>query len=140
MEKNLKPITVSVKIKQPVKKIWYHLNNPDSIKQWNQASDDWETTHATVDLRVGGTFLSHMRAKDGSAGFDFEGTYTLVKPYRRYDYVMSDGRNVTVTLRNLLFTTKVTYVFDPESENPRSMQQEGWQAILDSFKTFVETH
>lgn len=137
MEK-MQPIKVAAHVNRPVKKVWHHLTNPDSIKQWNQAADDWETSHAKVDLRVGGKFLSHMRAKDGSAGFDFEGTYTFVKPYRRYDYVMSDGRKVTVTLRNLLLTTVVTYVFDPESENPRSMQQEGWQAILNSFKKFVE--
>jgi Activator of Hsp90 ATPase homolog 1-like protein len=44
------------------------------IKRWNAASDDWHTTNATVDLRVGGAFSSRMEAKDGSMGFDFTGT------------------------------------------------------------------
>lgn len=135
---NIKPITVSVKIKQPAKIIWHHLTNPESIKQWNQASDDWETTKAIVDLKIGGRFLSHMQAKDGSAGFDFEGTYTLVKPFQRYDYVLEDGRHVKVTIQGLFGTKTVTFVFDPENENPRDMQQDGWQSILNSFKRFVE--
>lgn len=138
MQAKPKPITVSVKIKKPMKVIWHHLTNPASIQVWNQASDDWETTLATVDLKVGGKFLSHMQAKDGSAGFDFEGTYTRVTPFSRYDYVMSDGREVVVTLKPFFNTVTVSYVFDPESENPREMQQEGWQSILNSFKAFVE--
>lgn len=133
----LKPIRVSVKIQLPKRKIWHHLTNPNSIMQWNQASDDWETTKATVDLRVGGRFLSHMQAKDGSSGFDFEGTYTFIKPYHRYDYVMDDGRKVTITIQGVLKTKTVTCMFDPETENSRELQQEGWQAILNSFKNFV---
>jgi hypothetical protein len=34
----------------------------------------------------------------------------------------------------------VSETFDPESENPIEMQREGWQAILDNFKTYAESH
>ena len=40
--------------------------------------EDWHTTQAAVDLRVGGSFSSRMEAKDGSMGFDFAGTYTRI--------------------------------------------------------------
>jgi len=33
---------------------------------------------------------------------------------------------------------KVRIVFEPEQENPREMQQQGWQAILENFKRYVE--
>ncbi|MGQ4659962.1 SRPBCC domain-containing protein [Lysobacter sp. F6437] len=33
--------------------------------------------------------------------------------------------------------TRVRVAFDPESENPVEMQQQGWQAILDSFGRYV---
>ena len=59
-------------------RVWDAWNNPADIKQWNTAQDDWHTTGSTVDLREGGKFLSRMEAKDGSEGFDFEGTYTRV--------------------------------------------------------------
>jgi len=82
--------------------------------------------------------ITSSAAQAGSAGFDFEGTYTRVTPFSRYDYVMSDGREVVVTLKHFFNTVTVSYVFDPESENPREMQQEGWQSILNSLKAFVE--
>lgn len=140
MKQPMTPIKIAITIRQPRRKVWYHHLHPQSIQQWNQASPDWETTLAKVDLRVGGRFLSHMQAKDGSSGFDFEGTYTLVQPYRAYAYTMDDGRKVKVTFTSFFGITKVTVVFDPEKENPRQMQQEGWQLILNSFKKFLETH
>jgi uncharacterized protein YndB with AHSA1/START domain len=61
-------------------------NNLADIKQWNTAQDDWHTTRSTVDLREGGKFLLRMEAKDGSEGFDFEGTYTRIVPHKTIDY------------------------------------------------------
>jgi uncharacterized protein YndB with AHSA1/START domain len=71
-------ITVETKIAAPIEDVWRAWTTPDDIKQWNAASDDWHTTKAEVDLRVGGTFSSRMEAKDGSMGFDFAGTYTRI--------------------------------------------------------------
>jgi uncharacterized protein YndB with AHSA1/START domain len=71
-------ITVETVVKAKLNKVWDAWNNPADIKQWNTAQDDWHTTRSTVDLREGGKFLSRMEAKDGSEGFDFEGTYPHV--------------------------------------------------------------
>jgi hypothetical protein len=35
---------------------------------------------------------------------------------------------------------KVVVVFDPEGENSMEMQKNGWQAISDNFKKYVESH
>lgn len=35
--------------------------------------------------------------------------------------------------------TKIMTIFDAEGENPLEMQRNGWQAILDNFKKYVET-
>ena len=64
-------ITVESTVAAPVETVWRAWTTPEDIKQWNAASDDWHTTSATVDLRVGGAFSSRMEAKDGSFGFDF---------------------------------------------------------------------
>ena len=69
-------VVVETTVKAPVGKVWSAYTSPDDIRQWNAASDDWHTTRASVDLRVGGEFSSRMEAKDGSFGFDFAGTYT----------------------------------------------------------------
>ena len=83
-------ITVETKVAAPIDVVWNAYTTPDDIKQWNAASDDWHTTAAVVDLRVGGQFSSRMEAKDGSFGFDFAGTYTAVVPNQRLEYSFGD--------------------------------------------------
>ncbi len=131
-------ITIETRIDAPIADVWRAWNAPADIVQWNAASDDWHTTTATVDLRVGGSFSSRMEAKDGSMGFDFAGTYTRVDEPRRIDYAMSDGRNVRNEFIAQGDTVTVRVTFDAESENPIEMQRQGWQAILDNFGHHVQ--
>jgi uncharacterized protein YndB with AHSA1/START domain len=131
-------ITVEAIVKAGLDAVWSAWNNPADIKQWNAASDDWHTPRAAVDLREGGKFSSRMEAKDGSAGFDFEGTYTRVVSQKLIEYAMADGRKVQVEFSKRGNETHVKETFDAESENPAEMQRQGWQAILDNFARHVE--
>ena len=47
-------ITVETTVNAPISTVWSAYTTPDDIKKWNSASDDWHTTSASVDLRVGG--------------------------------------------------------------------------------------
>jgi len=132
-------ITVEQSIKADLAAVWNAWNTPADIIKWNAASDDWHTTGSTVDLREGGTFSARMEAKDGSAGFDFEGTYTRVVPQKALDYRLSDGREVQVEFTDQPGGVLVRETFDAETENPPEMQRAGWQAILDNFKRCVES-
>lgn len=131
-------IAIETVVKANISRVWDGWNNPEDIKQWNAASDDWHTTRSTVDLREGGKFLSRMEAKDGSAGFDFEGTYTRIVPHKTIEYRMSDGREVKVEFVEHAGSVIVRTDFDAESENSPEMQRTGWQAILDNFGRHVE--
>lgn len=131
-------ITVEAIVKASLDQAWAAWNNPEDIKQWNAASDDWHTTQSSVDLRAGGKFSARMEARDGSEGFDFEGTYTRVVPQKLIEYRMSDGRSVKVEFAPAAGGVRVTETFDAESENPAEMQRQGWQAILDSFGRYLE--
>lgn len=131
-------ITVQTVVKADLSKVWAAWNNPADIKQWNAVSDDWHTTQSSVDLREGGKFSSRMEAKDGSAGFDFEGTYTRVMAQKAIEYRMSDGREVKVEFSKGAGGVLVTETFDAESENEAEVQRQGWQAILDNFARHVE--
>lgn len=133
-------ITVAARIKAPLAMVWDCWTMPAHIQGWNNASEDWHTPYAQNDLRNGGRFLSRMEARDGSAGFDFGGTYSEVIEHERISYRMDDGRNVTVTFEDQGSTTEVTEVFAPEAEHTIVMQQAGWQAILNNFRDYVETH
>lgn len=131
-------ITIETHIDAPVEKVWRDYTNPDAIKIWNTPSEDWHTTHAENDVRAGGAFLSRMEAKDGSAGFDFAGTYDEVAEGERLAYTMTDGRKAEVSFAPMDGGTHVTAIFDPEAQNPHDVQQAGWQAILDSFKAYAQ--
>ncbi len=131
-------ITVETLVKADPGKVWDAWNTPDDIKQWNSAHESWHTTRSTVDLREGGTFLSRMEARDGSEGFDFEGTYTRIVPRKLLEYRMTDGRDVTVEFTERAGGVLVTETFDAESQNTAELQRQGWQAILDNFAKHVE--
>jgi uncharacterized protein YndB with AHSA1/START domain len=79
-----------------------------------------------------------VEAKDGSKGFDFEGTYTRVVLNKIIEYRMSDGREVKVVFVEQPGGVFVQKTFDAETENSPELQRTGWQAILNNFRRYVE--
>lgn len=129
-------ISVSTLVAAPLKEVWRAYTSPEDIKQWNAASNDWHTTAASVDLRVGGQFTSRMEAKDRSFGFDFAGEYTRVEAPHLLAYRFGE-REAEVEFSQSPAGVTVTVAFDPESEHPEAAQREGWQSILDNFARHV---
>ena len=130
-------ITVETTVSAPIAQVWSVYTNPEDIKQWNAASDDWHTTAASVDLREGGAFSSRMEAKDGSMGFDFAGNYTKIVPQALIEYSFGD-RTAQVEFTDGPQGVKVRVTFDAETTFPLEQQQQGWQAILERFARYVE--
>ena len=138
-------ITVETTVNAPIEKVWACWTEPQHISGWTFAQDDWEAPSAENDLCVGGRFTTRMQAKDGSAGFDFSGTYTAVEQDRLIEYTMDmmvgtddDGRKVRVVFEETPDGVQVIETFDPENTYPKEMQRSGWQAILDNFKKYAE--
>jgi uncharacterized protein YndB with AHSA1/START domain len=129
-------ISVETMVAAPIEQVWHAYTTPEAITQWNAASDDWHTTAATVDLREGGVFSSRMEAKDGSAGFDFAGTYTRIVENKLIEYSFGD-RVAVIEFDERPDGVQVRVTFDGEPENPIEMQRAGWQAILDNFNRYV---
>ena len=129
-------ITVETTIDAPVEKVWHAWTTPEDITQWNAASDDWHTTKASVDLRVGGTFSSRMEAKDGSMGFDFAGTYTRIVENQLIECAFGDRAMLVEFLPGKNGVT-VRETFDAEETHSIEQQRAGWQAILDNFARHV---
>ncbi len=132
-------VTVEATINAPAEKVWKLWTTPEDICQWNNASDDWHTTRAENDLRACGKFTSRMEAKDGSMGFDFWGIHDEVKTTEVIASTMGDGRKMKVIFTSLGDSTKVTELFEAETQNTIELQRGGWQAILDSFKKYAES-
>lgn len=131
-------ITVETTVAAPVKEVWSAYTTPDDITQWNFANDDWCCPRAEVDLRPGGKQVARMEAKDGSMGFEFEGTYEEIEPHKSLTLVLDDGRKSCTTFTGSGDNTHVATTFDAEAQNPIEMQRDGWQAILNNFKAYVE--
>jgi uncharacterized protein YndB with AHSA1/START domain len=130
-------LTVRTTIAAPIERVWTAYTTPEDIMQWNAASDDWHTPQARVDLREGGTFSSRMEAKDGSFGFDFEGTYTKIVTHQSIAYTFGD-RKAEISFTPAEGHVAVAVTFEPEDTHSLEQQQQGWQAILDNFKKHVE--
>lgn len=130
-------ISVETLVRAPIEEVWHAWTTPSDIVQWNAASEDWHTTKASVDLRVGGAFSSRMEAKDGSMGFDFAGMYTQVVEHHLIECVFGDRR---LRVEFLPGPTGITVreLFDAEATHSMEQQRQGWQAILDSFARHVE--
>lgn len=119
--------------------VWNSFTNPAHITGWNFAHQSWQCPKAENDLRQGGRFSYRMQAKDGSAGFDLNGTYTFIVPFEKIEYILEDGRKVIVLFKKIDdATTEVIEVFEPETHNTKKLQEQGWQAILSQFKKYTE--
>lgn len=130
-------ITVETTVAAPIGDVWRAYTTPEDIKQWNAASDDWHTTAATVDLRVGGAFSSRMEAKDGSMGFDFAGVYTNIVKHKLIEYSFGD-RAAQIEFAESRDGVSVRVTFESESTHSIEQQRDGWQAILNNFARHVE--
>ena len=132
-------IRVTTTIAAEPNKVWEYWTNPEHIVNWNFASEDWHCPAAENDLRTGGRFKYTMACKDGEMQFDFEGVYDDIIPEKKIAYTLADARQVAVIFKKEIRKTKVIETFDAENTHTVEVQRNGWQAILDNFKKYVES-
>ena len=130
-------ITVNQIINAPIQKVWEYWTSPEHIVHWNFATDEWQCPTAINDLEPEGKFSWRMEAKDGSMGFDYAGVYRSIEPFEKIEKNLDDGRLVTVHFSEQDGVTEVVENFEPD-ENSIDLQRQGWQAILNNFKKYVE--
>lgn len=134
----MEPITVQNTIEAPIEIVWEYWTNPEHVKNWNFASNDWHCPRASSDFIVDGEFHYIMAAKDGSVEFDFCGTFTNIVLHQSIQIYLEDGREVRLQFIKEGAATKLIETFEPEEVNSLELQQQGWQAILNNFKAYVE--
>lgn len=136
----MKKITVETKVNSSIDKIWEFWTKPEHIVNWNFAIPEWHCPKAKNNLEVGKPFSYRMEAKDGSMGFDYSGTYTKIEPNSEIEYALEDGRKVNITFEREGDSVSIIENFEIEDTNTLEQQRQGWQAILDNFKTYVESN
>jgi uncharacterized protein YndB with AHSA1/START domain len=118
--------------------VWECWTDPKHIIHWNAASPDWHCPKATNNLEENGQFTYTMASRDGEMSFDFKGIFTKIIPLKQIEYALEDARKVIINFEAEGNKIKVCEKFEGETENLMHLQQMGWQAILDNFKTYTE--
>jgi uncharacterized protein YndB with AHSA1/START domain len=137
-------LKVVTSVNAPIDMVWEMWNNPEHMVHWAFASEDWCCPKAINDLEVGKKFVTTMSARDQSTSFDFSGTYTEIRTHEYILYHTDDNRDVSITFSvdtnadngNIVC---IEEVFEAETQNTLDLQVSGWQAILNNFKTYVES-
>lgn len=132
-------IIIETEVKASLAAVWEAWVTPEDITSWNYATDEWCCPRAEINLEVGENFNYRMEAKDGSMGFDFEGTFTKVSPSEFIHFKLEDDRVVTVEFIEIENGVRVVETFNAEDENSAEQQKQGWQSILNNFKKHVES-
>jgi len=135
----LEKIKVRATILAEKQKVWNYYTQPEHITQWNFADSSWHCPQASNNMCLGGRYVARMEARDGSYGFDFEAVYTEINALDNFTYEFG-GRYARVEFHDLNGQTELIITFDPETENSLDLQRAGWQAILNNFKNYCETH
>jgi uncharacterized protein YndB with AHSA1/START domain len=130
-------ITANIALKKQI--VWDLYTNPLHIINWNFASDDWCCPRASNEVKVGGKYVGRMEAKDGSFGFDFEAIYNEVVVGEYFVYTTPDNRVIKATFQSIGDITELNIEFDAENQNALELQENGWQAILNNFKSYAES-
>ena len=132
-------IKIEITILASMDLVWECFTDRDHIEEWYFASEDWHCPNAENNFEVGGKFNYRMEAKQGGFGFNFSGVFDEIIPHKVIKYYLDDGRKVAVNFENEEGNTvKLMQVFQPEKENPVDLQRNGWYAILNNFKKYVE--
>jgi uncharacterized protein YndB with AHSA1/START domain len=132
-------ITVKNTIKSDIEKAWQYWTDPNHIVNWNFATNEWHCPAAINDLNPGGKFSWRMEAKDGSMAFDYSGVYESVEKHKKIRKRLDDGRLVHISFSEIDGKTELVETFEPDQNDPE-LQRQGWQAILDNFKNYVESN
>lgn len=133
----MKSITVNTIVNAAPDKVWELWTSPEHIINWNFATQEWHCPNAKNDLKPGGAFSWRMEAKDGNMGFDYAGKYIKIEEPVLIEKELEDRRKVTISFKASDGMVEVIETFEPDENDPE-LQRQGWQAILNNFKKYVE--
>ena len=125
----------------PIEAVWKAWTTPDEIKQWNAASDDWHTTAASVDLRVGGSF-SFLVRRQGQE-IDHVGEYLELDRPRHLAFTWGAGApgekpdmsrlSIDISAIDNGCELTLTHELHPDWADFADRTREGWTKILEAL-------
>ena len=124
----------------PAQAVFDAWTSEEVIRRWWHAEHDWETTEASVDLRVGGEVRVVMRDPHKDVEYGGGGRYTEIDPPRRLAFTWIWDGNDTRQLIELDFeendgvtTVHFTHSDLWDEEAVRS-HEDGWSKAFDNLE------
>ena len=124
----------------PAEDVFDAWTSEEVLRRWLYGSPELETSHAYVDLRVGGTVRIVMRNPEDGAEHGATGEYTVIDRPRRLEFTwIWDEDPENPQLIELEFTerdgmtTVVMVNSGISSEKRRGSQEEGWNVCFDNL-------
>ena len=124
----------------PAQAVFDAWTSEDVLRRWWHAAHDWETTEASVDVRVGGALRVVMRNPHKDAEYGGGGRYTEIDPPRRLAFTWFWDGNDTRQLIEIDFddvagatTVRFTHRDLWDEEAVRS-HEDGWRNCFDNLE------
>lgn len=136
-----KPVTITLKQHSNAspEAVWTALTIPEHVKGWNFAHESWYCPEAKNELKPGGEYHYIMSARDGSASFDFWGTFDEVIESQKLTSHLGDGRSLDIRIIAKPDGCLIEERFHAETENNLHLQRGGWAAILKNLAEYAAT-
>jgi uncharacterized protein YndB with AHSA1/START domain len=124
----------------PAQAVFDAWTNEEVMRRWFHGEHDWETSHAEVDLRVGGAVRVVMLDPEKGVEHGGGGRYTEIDPPNRLAFTWVWDRDDRETLIELEFeetdgatTVRFTHSDLRDVESVRSHER-GWNNALDNLE------
>jgi len=127
--------------KAPARAVFDAWTSEEVMRRWWHAGHDWETTEATVDLRVGGAVRVVMRNPHEDVEYGGGGEYTEVDPPRRLAFTwtwdddpQSKRQLIEIDFEERAGSTTVHFVHSGLwDEEARISHEDGWSAAFENL-------
>ncbi|MBS2022232.1 MAG: SRPBCC domain-containing protein [Deltaproteobacteria bacterium] len=137
-------VVADVEIAAPPERVFQALTSPDEVTQWWGSPDLYTLTRSTIDLRVGGKWVSEGKGADGSP-FHVGGEYLEIDPPKKLVHTWSPswdgGHTTTITYRLTAIEggTRVSVRHDGFGDRFESLQGHtaGWERVLSWLDTWL---
>jgi len=141
---NTATLNIERVFRAPAQAVFDAWTSEEVLLRWFHAEHDWETSEASVDLRVGGAVRVVMRDPDKDAEHGGGGSYTEIDPPRRLAFTWTWDRDLgnidRETLIELEFdeadgvtTARMTHSRLWDQEAVRN-HREGWNGCFDNLE------
>jgi uncharacterized protein YndB with AHSA1/START domain len=125
----------------PARAVFDAWTSEEVMRRWFHGEHDWETSHAEVDLRVGGNVRVVMLDPEKGVEHGGGGRYTEIDPPRRLAFTWTWDEDERETLIELdleeadgATTVRFTHSNLQDQESVRS-HEGGWSNAFDNLQT-----